>query len=76
MNHQSRAYAMQGKVKDELVQKTIQCKGHNEGVETLKASGLLSWKPVDMDHQKNVRVITFRNWAGQAPCPSGHIRKT
>jgi len=50
----SMVYTMQGKVKDELAQKTIRHKGHIDGVETLKASGLLSWEPVDVDDQKVV----------------------
>jgi lysine 6-dehydrogenase len=50
----SMAYTMQGKVKDELAQKTIRHKGHIDGVEMLKACGLLSWEHVDVDDQKVV----------------------
>ncbi|MDH4217917.1 MAG: saccharopine dehydrogenase NADP-binding domain-containing protein [Candidatus Aminicenantes bacterium] len=50
----SMAYTLQGRVKDELAQKTIRHKGHIDGVETLKACGLLSWEPVDVDDQKVV----------------------
>lgn len=50
----SMAYTMKGKIKDELSQKTIRHKGHIDGVGTLKACGLLSWEPVDVDDQKVV----------------------
>jgi lysine 6-dehydrogenase len=50
----SMAYTMQGRVKDELAQKTIRHKGHIDGVETLKTCGLLLWQPVDVDGQKVV----------------------
>ncbi len=50
----SMAYTMQGKVKDELAQKTIRHRGHIDGVETLKACGLFSLQPVDIDGQKVV----------------------
>jgi len=50
----SMAHTMKGKVKGELAQKTIRHKGHVDGVETLKACGLLSKEPVDIDGQKVV----------------------
>lgn len=50
----SMAYTMQGRVKDELAQKTIRHKGHIDEVETLKTCGLLSWQPVDVDGQQVV----------------------
>jgi lysine 6-dehydrogenase len=50
----SMAYTLQGKVKGGLAQKTVRHQGHIDGVETLKACGLLSWEPVDVDGQKVV----------------------
>jgi lysine 6-dehydrogenase len=46
------AYTLQGKIKDGLSQKTVRHQGHIDGMETLKACGLLSWEPVDVDGQK------------------------
>lgn len=50
----SMAHTMKGKVKGELSQKTIRHKGHIQGVETLKACGLFSKEPVDVNGQKVV----------------------
>jgi lysine 6-dehydrogenase len=50
----SMAYTLQGKVKGVLAQKTIRHKGHLDGVETLKACGLLSREPIDIDGQNVV----------------------
>lgn len=46
-------YTMQGKIKN-LAEKTIRHREHVKGVETLKACGLLSWEPVEVEGQKVV----------------------
>ena len=45
-------YTMKGKIKDELVEKTIRHKGHADGVKTLKECGLFSERPVRLRNQK------------------------
>jgi lysine 6-dehydrogenase len=47
----SMTYTLQGKIKD-LAEKTIRHMGHVRGVETLKACGLFSREPVDVDGQR------------------------
>jgi len=47
----SMTYTLQGKIKD-LAEKTIRHMGHVKGVETLKACGLFSREPVDVDGQR------------------------
>lgn len=49
----SMTYTMQGKIKN-LAEKTIRHREHVKGVETLKACGLLSWEPVEVEGQKVV----------------------
>jgi lysine 6-dehydrogenase len=47
----SMTYTLQGKIKD-LAEKTIRHMGHVRGVQTLKACGLFSREPVDVDGQR------------------------
>jgi lysine 6-dehydrogenase len=50
----SMSYTMLGKIKGELAEKTIRHKGHVQGINTLKACGLFSQKPIEVD---GARVI-------------------
>lgn len=45
-------YSLQGKVHDELAEKTIRHKGHAEAINTLKACGLFSSQSICVDDQK------------------------
>jgi len=45
-------YTMEGKVKNELWEKTIRHKGHAEGIQTLKACGLFSTRPIRVNDQE------------------------
>lgn len=45
-------YTMEGKVKDELWEKTIRHKGHAQGIKTLKACGLFSTQPIRVNDQE------------------------
>ena len=47
----SMIYTLQGKIED-LAEKTIRHRGHAAGVETLKACGLFSREPVEVDGQE------------------------
>lgn len=50
----SMAYTLQGKIKNELAQKTVRHRGHSSRVETLRDCGLFSREPVDVEGQKVV----------------------
>lgn len=45
-------YTMQGKIRDELSEKTIRHKGHAESVETLISCGLFSRRPICLHNQR------------------------